>query len=1488
MEESDVENSRGNGTNGFWHTARPTLGLALLGLLLVGLIGASSAGASPKHPFVEDFGSVNEPTFSAVAGLAVDQSTGDVLVIDTSNKTLSRWHSDGTASNFAALGTNVIDGQGTGDGTPQNGILGEFTGSKEVQVAVDNSGGATDGNIYVTDSSHGAIDIFGSDGTYLGQLTAAGPNAFGEACGVAVDPSGTLYVAEYGGQVHVYDPAGAVPANTDNTFNFAATEPCTLAAGAGPTAGYVFVATWGGPVVKYDASTGAEEYVVASGSNTTVSVDPATGDVYVASGEVVREYDASGASSATLVSTIATDSTFSVEGVAVDGNSGKVYVGRGGTPHLEVFGALPQPKHPFVEDFGSVNEPTFSAVAGLAVDQSTGDVLVIDTSNKTLSRWHSDGTASNFAALGTNVIDGQGTGDGTPQNGILGEFTGSKEVQVAVDNSGGATDGNIYVTDSSHGAIDIFGSDGTYLGQLTAAGPNAFGEACGVAVDPSGTLYVAEYGGQVHVYDPAGAVPANTDNTFNFAATEPCTLAAGAGPTAGYVFVATWGGPVVKYDASTGAEEYVVASGSNTTVSVDPATGDVYVASGEVVREYDASGASSATLVSTIATDSTFSVEGVAVDGNSGKVYVGRGGTPHLEVFGALVFGEAPLVTTGGVSALGNNEVTLEGTVDPNEDETAWQFEYGLTTAYGNLAPSTPGSTGAGGAAVPVSTALNGLQAGTEYHYRLRATNSSGSVTGEDMTFTTASGAFAETTGSPVRSATSARLEGRVSPMGASTTYHFEYGTAGSCASNPCQATPARSAGSANQYVLVSEEITSLQPGTTYYYRLVADNGNTAGQALGGDMSVITRSSDAPPAPAPFPGPPESDRGWEQVSAADANGNPVSSATAISDDGERVIYQVNGGTPDSPTGTVFTHAFAERRDDGWKAVNALPSRDELSGGNWLAPLASPDLSTTIFLNSGYGGVSAIRVRWESGAENIYKPDAAYDGYFEGSADASRVIIQLTGSLDPDHPVVSNSNLYDVSSGTPKLVSLLPGEVVPACGVLSGQPSLPAMPENIPNHAENWVSEDGSYLVFPSEGDTCGTNRYQLYLRNLEGEVTKLLSGPVLSGPHCGAEFIKATTGAVFFWTRSRLAAEDNPVFNCEAGGGDVYRYDIASEALDCVTCVSATVEADLPRNDRFALGRIGIAADGSRVYFRSPNRLVQGSAAPGLYRVRVDTGQLRYIAPASGTEVGELASQGEAMSTNGAAIVFRSDNPALNPVNGTDNGNTFQYYRYDDRDRSLVCVSCPQDGSAPESDVAVRLVGSFEQAGPNLTPMDEEGDFAFVTSTPLASPDHNTAGQGQQPFVGNDVYEWRDGRLLLVTDGGTQWAGGETVSTPGVSGITPSGRDLFFTVPKQLTFDAIDGFSRLYDARIGGGFPAPPAAESCSDSACVEGSGSQPPPPAGTSPGTSSFTGPADPKPHFGRKKHRHKHHRRRRHRHKRHHHKVNRPQINASWRVSR
>jgi hypothetical protein len=94
------------------------------------------------------------------------------------------------------------------------------------------------------------------------------------------------------------------------------------------------------------------------------------------------------------------------------------------------------------------------------------------------------------------------------------------------------------------------------------------------------------------------------------------------------------------------------------------------------------------------------------------------------------------LLTTGPAGSITDHTAVASATVDPHLNETSWQIEYGPTIAYGQMTPlqAVPGST-VGAAAV--SAPLSDLKALTTYHYRVIATNASGSSVGNDMVFTT-------------------------------------------------------------------------------------------------------------------------------------------------------------------------------------------------------------------------------------------------------------------------------------------------------------------------------------------------------------------------------------------------------------------------------------------------------------------------------------------------------------------------------------------------------------------------------------------------------------------------------------------------------------------------------------------------------------------------------------------------------------------------------
>jgi hypothetical protein len=96
-----------------------------------------------------------------------------------------------------------------------------------------------------------------------------------------------------------------------------------------------------------------------------------------------------------------------------------------------------------------------------------------------------------------------------------------------------------------------------------------------------------------------------------------------------------------------------------------------------------------------------------------------------------------PTVQTSDATEIKEYEARLNGTVNPNGLQTSYHFEYGPDTGYGNSAPVPDGSIGAEGSATAVNSLISNLHAGVTYHYRLVASNASGTSYGADRQFST-------------------------------------------------------------------------------------------------------------------------------------------------------------------------------------------------------------------------------------------------------------------------------------------------------------------------------------------------------------------------------------------------------------------------------------------------------------------------------------------------------------------------------------------------------------------------------------------------------------------------------------------------------------------------------------------------------------------------------------------------------------------------------
>ncbi|MDX6439960.1 MAG: hypothetical protein QOF45_2543 [Gaiellaceae bacterium] len=194
-----------------------------------------------------------------------------------------------------------------------------------------------------------------------------------------------------------------------------------------------------------------------------------------------------------------------------------------------------------------------------------------------------------------------------------------------------------------------------------------------------------------------------------------------------------------------------------------------------------------------------------------------------------------PSAITGPVNSVGPTTATVTGTVNPNGQATTWYVEYGTSTSYGTKTPTE--SAGSGTANTAVSADLTGLTPGTTYHYRVVATNSSGTARGADGIFTTSSAPVAVTGSATSITVTSATLNGTVDPNGRETTWYVEYGTSTSYGSKTAE----KNAGSGTNAVNVSVPVSGLTRGRLYHYRLVATS--DAGTSRGADRTFSTTTS---------------------------------------------------------------------------------------------------------------------------------------------------------------------------------------------------------------------------------------------------------------------------------------------------------------------------------------------------------------------------------------------------------------------------------------------------------------------------------------------------------------------------------------------------------------------------------------------------------------------------------------------------------------------
>jgi hypothetical protein len=206
-----------------------------------------------------------------------------------------------------------------------------------------------------------------------------------------------------------------------------------------------------------------------------------------------------------------------------------------------------------------------------------------------------------------------------------------------------------------------------------------------------------------------------------------------------------------------------------------------------------------------------------------------------LVLFGGIARAAAPSATTGPATQIGSTTATVTGSVVPGGLATSWYVQYGTSTSYGSKTPTASG--GSGSATVSITANLADLKPGATYHYRVVATNGTGTSRGSDAVFTTLTPPGATTGAATAIGTTTATLNGTVDPNSRETTFYFEYGTSTSYGTK----TAAKSAGSGASPQNEAVAISKLQVGKTYHFRIVATS--DAGTTTGADATFTTSSA---------------------------------------------------------------------------------------------------------------------------------------------------------------------------------------------------------------------------------------------------------------------------------------------------------------------------------------------------------------------------------------------------------------------------------------------------------------------------------------------------------------------------------------------------------------------------------------------------------------------------------------------------------------------
>jgi hypothetical protein len=1019
-----------------------------------------------------------------------------------------------------------------------------------------------------------------------------------------------------------------------------------------------------------------------------IATEPGTGNLLVTdSGNGrVQVLSTGAAGNPSFLTTLGAGTLITPVGIAIDQGTGAIYVSDSGAGKVFRFASdgAPTPTYTLDATFTGPTE-LGSFASTLAVDPTTHDLLVADTGSQEIRRFD----------IGDGHLIKAFNGSSSPG----GQFTSLRSVAVAPA-------GAVFVVDEHYPGAAEVEPDGARVERFDAAGAS-LGQLQGVdqegavGVEPGTSnafvawhnFYESLFNGQPPRVSPFGgsdfplfsvALPSSAEG-----GTVGITIS-GVVPHPVYVLLdiragILTGAPGIQpmRPAEVPGAEIGPTSGIDTTsahVSGAVAPG-VLSGTGTAHFEYSLN----ATNWTSTPDQSGISGPGeTAVSADLGDLRPNTDYSVRIHIANDDFSGQSPVATfttapvapglqAGPVSDRTATSAVLNGKVNPFGQQTTYHFEYGETVGYGKTAPAGVEDVAGNGYVPRVAYhAVSGLQPSTTYHYRLVATNATGTSATADATFTTRPAT------EPIRAyeqVTPVDKRGLVvSPTGLymaeaagnGIVYQVRHAydapdTAGSV--NAARYAAVRSVTGWELRQLDVPQAVSRIPAATVFNSTLAVSADFSHALVGSDLKL---------APGGVDGVGNLYRrnlatgSLELVATGLSNGDANMQAATSTfyggsvDFSRIVIMSENQLTPEA--GPFDFQIYEWSVDESLRVISTLPDGSSpagpsngVNGGMWPArQSSSADGSRVYFTQEGRlylreAGVSRLISPIGGSAATFFdtSPDGRFVAYAEALELSERALYR-----------------YDLETDTREFVGTL---------------------EN--DQAFRGMSDDGSSIFL---GGTSGSlyawhEGVTSVMGTIDGSASIIFHGMGVS-----------PNGRYFTFVIDNLAAQQYDNSNPQQCGGrcrEVYVYDVEDQQLTCVSC---------PADGRPSAGHAGLGAnsaefnhygapfvnDKGQSFFDTPTKLVAAdtNGRRDVYEYR--DGEVQLISPGTGDHAATFADA----SANGDSLFFLT---------------------------SESLVGQDQDGRPDIYDA--RVGGGIASQSPGIVPGCGGGDCRAPSAAPVAS-----------------------------------------------------------------------------------------------------------------------------------------------------------------------